>query len=66
MKKEIVKRIDLSTLILNAVETLNTKEYKEFCNSFNDKYDYSSITDMNCLFENCELLEYIPPLLTKM
>lgn len=33
-----------------AINETSEEEYKTFCDTFNDVYDYSSITDMSFLF----------------
>ena len=67
MKIKIENKNELSKIILSASNTLTEYEYKIFCDDFNDKYDYSSITDMRYLFSNTDLnknLKFIPKLNT--
>lgn len=47
------------------MKKLSLKEYKIFCDTFNEKYDYSTITDMSLLFLNCVTLKEIPLLKTE-
>lgn len=64
-KKVLLTRRSLRKIILKASETLSEKEYEYFCKEFNDKYDYSSITNMDKLFEECKTIKRIPHLDTK-
>ena len=65
MKAKIETTEELRNIIVGANNIMDEKDYEIFCKTFNDKYDYSSITNMSWLFYGCENLTKIPPLNTE-
>lgn len=61
-KKSLNNKLDLRNLIYKNFKNLTKEEFKEFCDNFNNKYDYSKIKDMSYLFNETGFKEitYLP------
>ena len=64
-KIQIQTKEELRDIINNNFINLSEKEYNLFCQTFNEKYDYSSVIDMSYLFKGCFELKSIPYLKTE-